>query len=85
MREEHVERGSTKAEPDQVIEWLTGFDESKLSSHLAAVTTFQDFFADAELNAHASLITRVNRPWGPLSQSLSERANGRRADLSGAP
>src|SRR3954469_12611446 len=55
-----VERkGRTKAELDQVIEWLTGFDESALGSHLTAATTFEDFFADARLNPHASLITGV--------------------------
>ena len=43
-------KGRTKAELDQVIEWLTGFDESALSDHLAAGTTFEDFFADARLN-----------------------------------
>ena len=30
-----------------MIQWLTGFDESALSAHLAAGTTFEDFFADA--------------------------------------
>jgi hypothetical protein len=55
-----VERkGRTKAELDQVIEWLTGFDESALTKHLAAGTTFEDFFADAELNPQASAITGV--------------------------
>jgi hypothetical protein len=52
-------KGRTKAELDQVIEWLTGFDESGLSRHLAAGTTFEDFFADAQLNPNASLITGV--------------------------
>ena len=52
-------KGRTKAELDQVIEWLTGFDESSLSGHLAAGTTFEDFFADARLNPQASLITGV--------------------------
>src|SRR5688572_7833747 len=53
-----VERkGRTKAELDQVIEWLTGFDESALERHLAAGTTFEDFFADASLNPQASSIT----------------------------
>jgi hypothetical protein len=52
-------KGRTKAELDQVIEWLTGFDESTLKDHLAAETTFEDFFADARLNPHASLITGV--------------------------
>jgi hypothetical protein len=55
-----VERkGRTKAELDQVIEWLTGFDESALDSHLTAGTTFEDFFADARLNPQASSITGV--------------------------
>ena len=55
-----VERkGRTKAELDQVIEWLTGFDESAMSAHLAAGTTFEDFFAEARLNPQASLITGV--------------------------
>ena len=52
-------KGRTKAELDHVIQWLTGFDESALSGHLAAGTTFEEFFADANLNAHASLITGV--------------------------
>jgi hypothetical protein len=52
-------KGRTKAELDEVIEWLTGFDESALSDHLTAGTTFGDFFADARLNPGASLITGV--------------------------
>jgi hypothetical protein len=52
-------KGRTKAELDQVIEWLTGFDESALSKHLEADTTFEDFFADASLNSNALLITGV--------------------------
>jgi hypothetical protein len=55
-----VERkGRTKAELDEVIAWLTGFDESALKAHLAAGTTFEDFFAEARLNPDASLITGV--------------------------
>ena len=46
-----VERkGRTKAELDQVIEWLTGYDETRLQALLAADTTFESFFAEAELN-----------------------------------
>jgi len=69
-------KGRTKAELDQVIEWLTGFDESKLSSHLAVGTTFEDFFADAELNPNASMITgvvcgvRVENVDDPLMQKI---------------
>ncbi|TNC44667.1 DUF2200 domain-containing protein [Mumia zhuanghuii] len=55
-----VERkGRTKAELDQVIEWLTGFDEAALDAHLAKETTVEDFFADARLNPHAASITGV--------------------------
>jgi hypothetical protein len=59
LRGEVERKGRTKVELDLVIEWLTGFDESTLSGHLAAGTTFEDFFADARLNPHASLITGV--------------------------
>ena len=52
-------KGRTKAELDQVIEWLTGYDESALEGHLADGTTFEDFFASARLNPDVSLITGV--------------------------
>ena len=52
-------KGRTNAELDQVIQWLTGFDEPALDAHLEAGTTFEDFFADAELNAQASSIKGV--------------------------
>ncbi len=57
---EKVEKkGRTQAELDQVIEWLTGFDESALRHHLEAGTTLEDFFADASINPNASMITGV--------------------------
>ncbi len=52
-------KGRTVAELDEVIEWLTGFDEAEIQRHLAEQTTFEDFFADAELNPNATLITGV--------------------------
>ena len=52
-------KGRTKAELDQVIRWLTGFDKSALNQHFAEGTTFEDFFADARLNPDAKLITGV--------------------------
>jgi hypothetical protein len=52
-------KGRTKAELDQVIAWLTGFDDIALGDHLAAGTTFEDFFATARLNPNSSLITGV--------------------------
>ena len=69
-------QGRTKAELDQVIRWLTGFDETALSGHLAAGTTFEDFFADARLNPSATLITgvvcgvRVEDVADPLMQKI---------------
>jgi hypothetical protein len=52
-------KGRTKAELDQAIEWLTGFDGTALDSHIAAGTTLEGFFADAQLNPQASAITGV--------------------------
>ncbi|MET0296797.1 MAG: DUF2200 domain-containing protein [Microbacterium sp.] len=49
----------TQDELDQVIEWLTGFDDAALKRHLDEQTTFEDFFADARLNPNSSLITGV--------------------------
>jgi len=55
-----VERkGRTREELDEVIRWLTGFDEAALRHHLEAGTSFEDFFAQAQLNPDASLITGV--------------------------
>jgi hypothetical protein len=55
-----VERkGRTKAELDEVIEWLTGYDEVELARHLADGTTCGDFFAEARLNPQAAAITGV--------------------------
>ncbi|MFK5634067.1 MULTISPECIES: DUF2200 domain-containing protein [unclassified Ornithinimicrobium] len=50
-------KGRTKEDVDRVIEWLTGFDDAALAHHLEAGTTFEDFFAAADLNPHVSLIT----------------------------
>ncbi|HXH77682.1 DUF2200 domain-containing protein [Nocardioides sp.] len=69
-------KGRTQAELDRVIEWLTGFDASELADHLAAGTTFEDFFAAARLNPDASLITgvicghRVEEIEDPLMQKI---------------
>lgn len=72
-----VERkGRTRAELDEVISWLTGFDEATLRRHLSEETTFADFFEQASLNPHASLITgsvcgvRVQDVEDPLMQKI---------------
>jgi hypothetical protein len=59
-----------------VIKWLTGFDDSALREHLAADTTFEDFFDAARLNPNAALITgsvcgvRVENVEDPLMQKI---------------
>ena len=52
-------KGRTPDELDAVIRWLTGFDQAELERHLAAGTSFADFFAVARLNPNAGLITGV--------------------------
>ena len=69
-------KGRTRAELDEVIEWLTGFDATQLKHHLDAGTTFEEFFASAHLNPQASLITgvicgmRVEQIDDPLMQKI---------------
>ena len=72
-----VERkGRTKAELDEVIEWLTGFDEAALQEQLDAGATVEEFFAGATLNPHADLIKgvvcgiRVEEVEDPLMQRI---------------
>src|SRR5690349_2186216 len=50
-------KGRSKAELDESIEWLTGFDEAALQRHLDDGTTFEEFFDQAQLNPNVSLIT----------------------------
>ena len=52
-------KGRTQEELDEVIRWLTGYDEAALKNHIAAETSFEDFFAEASLNPSAELITGV--------------------------
>lgn len=52
-------KGRTKEELHQVIEWLTGFDDKKLQVLMAEKATFEAFFAQANLNPNAHLITGV--------------------------
>ena len=86
-------KGRTESELREVIEWLTGYDEAALNAHLASGTTFEDFFAAAQLNPQASLITgticgvRVEKIDDPLMQKIryldklvDELAKGRSMD-----
>ena len=84
-------KGRTQDELDAVIRWLTGFDDAELDRHLAAGTTFEDFFAAARMNPNAGLITgvvcgvRVQEIEDPLMQQIrymdklvDEVANGKK-------
>lgn len=72
-----VERkGANPADVDAAIAWLTGFSDHEVRAHLAAETSFEDFFAQARLNPKASLITgvvcgvRVEELDDPLMQKI---------------
>lgn len=72
-----VERkGRTQAELDEVIRWLTGFDDAELRQHLDSGSTFEQFFADARLNPDVTKITgvvcgvRVENVEDPLMQQI---------------
>lgn len=53
-------KGRTQAEVDEIIRWLTGYDQDQLDVHLERKTSFEDFFAQAPaLNPARSLVTGV--------------------------
>jgi len=89
-----VERkGRTKEELNQVIEWLTGYDNNKLQELIRENVTFETFFQHASLNESAYLITgiicgvRVEEIENPLMQQVryldklvDELAKGRKME-----
>jgi len=54
-----VKNGRTKEELNEVIEWLTGFDEDKLQEFIEEKVTFETFFQRATLHPNAHLIKGV--------------------------
>ena len=50
-------KGRTKEEVNQVIEWLTGFNNKKLQQLIQEKVTFEEFFKQATINPNAHLIT----------------------------
>lgn len=94
MYVQKVERkGRTKAELDEVIQWLTGFNTTKLQELIREGVTFEQFFKQASLNARASLITglicgyRIEDIDNPLTQQVryldklvDELAKGRKME-----
>ena len=51
------QKGCTKVELDQDIEWLTGFDDKKRQALIDEKATFETFFRQAKLHPNAHLIT----------------------------
>jgi hypothetical protein len=52
-------KGRTKEELHQVIEWLTSYDENKLQELIDKKVTFEIFFQNASLNPNTQFITGV--------------------------
>lgn len=70
-------KGRTKEEVDQIIYWLTGYDEKTFQEHLEKETDFETFFAQApQLHPNVSKITgvicgyRVEDIQDPLMQKI---------------
>lgn len=53
------QKGRTKEELHQVIQWLTGFDEKRVQELIDINAKFKDFFEQADLNPNAHLIKGV--------------------------
>lgn len=52
-------KGRTKQEVDEVIRWLTGYDQKTLKKLIDTDVDFKTFFAEANLNPNAKKITGV--------------------------
>lgn len=86
-------KGRTIEELNQVIKWLTGFDEKKLQKLIDEKATFTSFFEQATLHPNAHLITglicgyRIEDIENPLTQKVryldklvDELAKGRKME-----
>ncbi|ATC38209.1 DUF2200 domain-containing protein [Elizabethkingia anophelis] len=70
-------KGRTKAEVDEIIFWLTGYNAKSLQQHIDQKTNFEDFFGQApQINPDVSKITgvicgyRVEEIEDPLMQKV---------------
>ncbi|NLT07439.1 MAG: DUF2200 domain-containing protein [Solirubrobacterales bacterium] len=53
-------KGRTKGEVDEIVRWLTGYDQAGLDAEIERGTDFETFFAQApRMNADRTLITGV--------------------------
>lgn len=86
-------KGRTKEELQQVIEWLTGFNNKKLQELIKEKVTFETFFQQALLNPNVHLINgvicgyRIEEIEDPLTQQVryldklvDELAKGRKME-----
>lgn len=87
-------KGRTKAEVDQIIRWLTGYEQAGLERQIEQGKDFEAFFAEAPaMHPNASLITglvcgvRVEAVEDPLMQKIryldkliDELAKGRKLE-----
>ena len=86
-------KGRTKEELNQVIEWLTGYNNLKLEELIVENVTFDTFFKQASINPNAHLITgmicgyRVDEIEDPflrqvryLDKLVDELAKGRKME-----
>jgi len=86
-------KGRTRKELHQVIHWQTGYNDGELKKHIKDQVTFEQFFANANLNPNARLITgvicgyRVEEIKNPLTQQaryldklVDELAKGRKME-----
>lgn len=71
-----TKKGRTKRELDEVVAWLTGYDEKKLQKVIDAQIDLETFFAKARMNPNVGLITgvvcgvRVESIEDPLMQKI---------------
>lgn len=69
-------KGKTKAELNQVITWLTSFDEQTIDRLIKENVSFEVFFAKAKLNENAKLIKglicgyRVEEIQNPIAKKV---------------
>lgn len=70
-------KGRTKSEVDEIIRWLTGYNDKSLAQQIEKKVDFQTFFAQApRLNPNVSKITgvicgyRVEEIEDPLMQKI---------------
>lgn len=69
-------KGRTKAEVDEIIRWLTGYDENTLNTLIETGVDFETFFNNAKINPDADKITgvicgiRVEEIQDPLMQKI---------------